>query len=113
MSKKQSTATRTANAQRAAERAAAIRREQEVKERRRRTLTVSVLVIGVLSVIVAIVAAVQASRDTTGESATPPQGVVEQYALPLGPSSAPVKVQVYEDFMCPFCGQYESASADM
>jgi len=113
MSKKQSTATKRANAQRAAERAAALRKQHEAKERRRRTLTVSLLVIGALALIVAIVAAVQAARDTTGETATPPQGAVDSYALPLGPDSAPVTVEIYEDFLCPFCGQFESISTDM
>jgi protein-disulfide isomerase len=31
-------------------------------------------------------------------------------AVPSGPSTAPVKVTVYEDFICPFCGQFEAAS---
>ena len=32
--------------------------------------------------------------------------------VPAGKASAPVKVVVYEDFMCPFCGQFEAASRD-
>lgn len=113
MSKKQSNATKQANAQRAAERAAAIRKEQEAKERRRRVLVVSAAVVGVLALIVAIAVAVQSSRDTTGEAATPPAGAVDSYALPYGQATAPVTVQIYEDFMCPFCGQFEAASQDM
>ncbi|HET9860218.1 MAG TPA: thioredoxin domain-containing protein [Nocardioidaceae bacterium] len=113
MSKKQSNATKQANAQRAAERAAAIRKEQEAKERRRRVLVVSAAVIGVLALIVAIAVAVQSSRDTTGEASTPPAGAVDSYALPYGQAAAPVTVEIYEDFMCPFCGQFETASQDM
>lgn len=113
MSKKSSKTTREAGAQRAAERAAAIRREHEAKERRRRTLSVSVLVIGVLAVILVIAVAVQSSRDTTGQATTPPSGVVDKYALPYGSAQAPVTVTVYEDFMCPYCGQFESASGSM
>jgi protein-disulfide isomerase len=112
MSKKQSTATKKQNAERAKERAAAIRKEQERKERRRRTLATSVVVVGVLSVIVAIAVAIQSSRDTTGQSATPPAGAVDAYAIPMGESSAPVTVEVYEDFMCPYCGQFEAAAYD-
>ncbi|HET6626758.1 MAG TPA: thioredoxin domain-containing protein [Nocardioidaceae bacterium] len=110
MSKKQSNATKQANAQRAAERAAAIRREQEAKERRRRTLWVSLAVLAVIAVVVAIAVGVQSGRDTTGEAATPPDGAVDTYALPMGPADAPVKVSVYEDFMCPFCGEFEAAT---
>jgi protein-disulfide isomerase len=29
--------------------------------------------------------------------------------IPAGKASAPVKVIVYEDFMCPYCGQFEAA----
>jgi protein-disulfide isomerase len=110
MTKRQSKATRRANSERAAERAAAIRREQENKERRRRTLWISLAVLGVLAVVVAIAVGVQAGRDTTGQATTPPTGVVDQYAVPFGEATAPVKVAVYEDFMCPFCGDFEAAS---
>ncbi len=111
MSNKQSKATRDANAQRAAERVAAMRQEQERKERRRRTLIVSAVVIAVLSAIVVIAAVVQSSRDTTGQVATPPDGVDNTYALRLGASAAPVTIEVYEDFMCPFCGQFEASAS--
>lgn len=112
MSKKQSNATKQSNAQRAAERAAAIRREQESKQRRRRTLVVSVSALAVLAVVVAILVAVQSGRDTTGEAATPPDGAVDTYALPMGQTDAPVTVTVYEDFMCPYCGMFEGVSRD-
>jgi protein-disulfide isomerase len=110
MTKKQSKSTKQANAQRAAERAAAIRREQETKERRRRTLVVSLAVLAVLAVVVVIAVAVQSGRDTTGQASTPPDQVVDKYALPYGEADAPVQVTVYEDFMCPFCGDFEAAS---
>lgn len=112
MSKKQSKATKQAGAQRAAERAAAIRAEQERKERRTRTLMITAAVVGVLVLVVAIVVAVQSGRDTTGKAATPPQGAVESYALPMGPADAPVTVTVYEDFMCPYCGLFEQVSSE-
>jgi protein-disulfide isomerase len=32
------------------------------------------------------------------------------YAIPIGPKTAPVKAAFYEDFICPYCGQFESAS---
>ena len=113
MTRKQSKTTKQANAQRATERAAAIRREQEIKERRRRTLTVSVVVVGVLALILAIGYAVQSSRDTSGQAAAVPRGVVDTYALPVGDSGAPVKVTVYEDFLCPVCREFEAGSRAM
>lgn len=110
MAKMKSKATRQANAQRAAERAAALRKEQERKDRRRRTVVVTAVAVAVLALVVVIAAVVQSARDTTGETATPPQGIVDEYALVRGDSDAPVTVEVYEDFMCPFCGQFEAAA---
>jgi len=110
MTKKQSKATKTAASQRAAERAAAIRKEQEDKERRRRTMVVAGVVVVVFALVLGIGYAVQSGRDTTGKAATVPGGVVDTYAVPVGKASAPVKLTVYEDFMCPFCGQFESES---
>lgn len=105
--------THRTKAQRTAEKAATIRREQEAKELRRRTMFVTLAVVGVLTLVVAVFATVQASRDTTGQTSTPPAGVVDTYALAWGSDSAPVKVDVYEDFMCPFCGQYEALAKEM
>jgi protein-disulfide isomerase len=110
MSKKRSVATRRAESQAASERAAAIRKDQERKERRRRNLVVTGAGLVVLAVIVVIATVVQSSRDTTGATGSTPVGVVGRYAVPAGPPSAPVKVTVYEDFICPFCGQFEAAS---
>jgi protein-disulfide isomerase len=94
----------------AAARAAEIRRAQERKERRRQTLVVTAVGVVVLAVIVLIVSLTSASKDTGGGSGAAPRGVVSGYAVPSGPGSAPVKVVVYEDFMCPFCGQFEASS---
>jgi protein-disulfide isomerase len=106
MTKRKSTATRRAEAEAAAARAAAIRKEQERRERRRRT----VVVVIALAVLAAIGTAVSVYVDRTGAPATAPKGAVATYAVPSGPASAPVTVSVYEDFMCPFCGDFEAAS---
>jgi len=111
MSKRQSNATKQANLQRASERAA-IRAEQEAKERRTRAFIVTGTVAAVLVVVVALVVGFQASRDTTGRAATSPAGAVDGYALPIGQDDAPVVVTVYEDMMCPFCGLFESISSE-
>jgi protein-disulfide isomerase len=107
MTRRRSTATRRAESYAAAARAAAIRREQERKERRRRTI----MVVVALAVLAVIGTAVSIYIDRTGGPSAAPQGAVATYAVPAGPASAPVKVAVYEDFMCPFCGQFERAAA--
>lgn len=113
MAKKKSTATRRAEQTAAAERAAAIRKEQERKERRRRTFVVGGAIAAVLTLILLAGYAVQSARDTSGEAGAVPSGVVDEYAVPRGQESAPVTVTVYEDFMCPFCGDFEQASEPM
>jgi protein-disulfide isomerase len=110
MAKKRSTATRRAESTAASARAAAIRREQELKERRRRGLVVATVGVVVLVLIGVIVYLAQSANDTSGDSSAAPTGAVTGYAVPSGPDSAPVKVVVYEDFICPFCGQFEAAS---
>ncbi|MDX6301202.1 MAG: hypothetical protein QOF53_2416 [Nocardioidaceae bacterium] len=110
MASKRSTSTRRAESQAASVRAAAIRKEQDRKERRRRNLVVTGSAVVVLALIVVIATLVQSSRDTTGATGAAPSGVVGRYAVPAGSPSAPVKVTVYEDFICPFCGQFEAAS---
>jgi protein-disulfide isomerase len=109
MAKKKSTATRRKEAQAASERAAAIRAAQERKERRRRSLVVTGVGVVVLAFVLVIGYIVQSSRDTTGQSSAPPAGAAG-YAVPVGRSSAPVTVTLYEDFICPFCGELEAAT---
>ncbi len=107
MAKKRSTATRRAQAEAAAARAAEIRRVQQRKESQRRTLLVGGAVVAVLALVLVLGYLFQSARDSTGASATPPDGAVDTYALAVGEASAPVTVEIYEDFLCPFCGQFE------
>jgi protein-disulfide isomerase len=113
MSRSKSNATRRAEQTAAAERAAAIRQQQERAERRRRAMVVTAAVVAVFALVLGIGYAVQSTRDTTGEQASLPSGVVDRYAVPRGDASAPVTVTVYEDFMCPFCGAFEAAAGPM
>ncbi len=112
MTKKQSKATKQANMQRASERAAAIRAEHERKERRSRALVVAASVIGVLLVVIAIAVGLQQGGNGEGQTSTPPDNAVDDYALAMGDNDAPVTVTVYEDMMCPYCGLFEEASSE-
>ncbi len=77
---------------------------------------------------------IQANRDTTGDEgkvpgssssdrstptestspdATPAKGapaLADTYGLGVGDPDAPVKVEVFEDYQCPYCMQFEEAS---
>lgn len=117
MSKKQSRATKQANAERAAERAAASRREQERKDRRRRSVVVGAAVLAVVAVVLVVATVVRSAWDDPGggpgQVAGAPRGVVDEYAVPLGSADAKVTVDVYEDFLCPFCAEFERATGSM
>jgi protein-disulfide isomerase len=43
---------------------------------------------------------------------TPPAGATDTYGLRLGDADAPKEIVVYEDFLCPFCGQLETTVRD-
>lgn len=111
MSKKQSKATKQANMSAAAERAAAIRAEHERKERRTRAIVVGSVVVAMLLIVV-VLTYVLSRSDSTGQDAGAPAGVVDGYSVPMGPDDAAVKVNVYEDFMCPYCGLFEEISSE-
>jgi protein-disulfide isomerase len=112
MAKRKSRATRDAERQEVSARAAAVMAEQRKQERRRRNRVVAIVVVVVLGLLLGIGYAVQSSRDTTGQVASAPSGVVDEYAVPRGSDDAPVTVTIYEDFMCPFCREFEAASRE-
>ena len=96
---------------------------------KRRNGLVAVAVLAVIAIVVGIGFAVQAARDTTGDEGATPGGsssssapadgqtsgnvqvaLAEKYGLGVGDPNAPVKVEIFEDFLCPFCGQLEAVS---
>lgn len=87
---------------------ARIVREQLAKERRRRrTLWTSVVAIAALVIAGMIGWAVYASQQS-GEYKTPPGANDDATGIVVG--SGPITVDVYEDFICPACGRFESSA---
>jgi len=95
------------------ERAAAVRAAQARKERNRRLA----LVAGIVVLLGAIVAAgawygggggSDASRSSKGAESV----VAGDASLKVGDPDAPVKVVVYEDFLCPYCRELEVSTRD-
>lgn len=93
-----------------AEKAAAIRAAQVKKERTRK----AGLVVGIVAVLSVIVAAgtwlgggTSSPTDNSSVEVTAGAGSVI-----VGDASAPVKVVIYEDFLCPYCRQLESSTRD-
>ncbi|MDF1606413.1 thioredoxin domain-containing protein [Nocardioides sp. YIM 152315] len=92
-----------------AARAAAALAEQQRQERRRRNLMVG----GVIAGIVVIVLAgwlLSRSLDTTKDVDAPAAG--SEFGLTIGPGDAPNKIVIYEDFLCPYCGELERTTRD-
>ncbi len=102
MSKKNRGTDRTA-------RAAAAMAEQQRQERRRRNIMVFG-VVGAILVIVVVGFFISRSMDNTTNVNAPSAG--SELGVTIGPDDAPNKVVVYEDFLCPYCGEFEAASRD-
>lgn len=103
-SKSSSTSKTTARAAKAAE----LRAAQERAEKRRRMLMIG----GVASVFVLIVGiAVLVTVFSRDEVAAPDAGGSE-YGVTIGDPDAPHQVVIYEDFVCPFCGELEAQTRD-
>jgi protein-disulfide isomerase len=121
-----------------AERAAAALVEQRRAESRRRLLIGGGIIAAIL-LIVGVGVVVQAQRDTTGDEADAPgeptssatdtgstgstdgtdsgsDGLqvapVDTYGLGVGDPKAPVKIEIFEDFVCPYCKGFEEASQE-
>ena len=62
--------------------------------------------------MIAVVAVLYSRSDDTSANvaAAPPPG--SAHGLTIGPSTAAHTVVIYEDFLCPFCGQLEQAVGD-
>lgn len=91
-----------------AERAAALRREQERRERRRRALMVGGVVLA-LVLIVGVLYWISGLNDSDPEV---PAAGDSEYGVTVGEADAPHEVVIYEDFLCPFCGELEAATRE-
>jgi protein-disulfide isomerase len=104
------TNARTARSTR--EKAAELRAQTARREARRRAIVLTASVIGLLGVLVAAVVVIQMAREDARVSAgnTPPKNLVDNSYL-IGDPKAPVTLTVYEDFICPACKTFKTATA--
>jgi protein-disulfide isomerase len=96
-----------------------MREAQALAERRRRIRTRWALGVG-LAVIVALMATIVAvaanSYQATKKSnldgpLVNPAGVTAAGTIPVGKSTAPVTLEIFLDYMCPSCAQFEKANS--
>lgn len=83
------------------------------RERNRRlAITTGILVL--LALVIATGVWVTAGGSTTPDpvAARTPPAHVGDHSLVVGDADAPVKVVIYEDFLCPFCRQLETSTRD-
>ncbi|MFI6758871.1 DsbA family protein [Micromonospora sp. NPDC050417] len=84
-------------------------REQLARERRRRrTLWTSLIAVAVLVVAGLIGWSVFASQRSPSDFTAPAGATADGNAIAVG--TGPVTVDIYEDFICPFCGQFEKST---
>jgi protein-disulfide isomerase len=95
------------------ERAAAIRAAQARRERNRRLAIIA----GVVVLLGAIIAGGawygSGSGDKPSTGTKTPPVAAGTASLEMGDPNAPVKIVIYEDFLCPFCRELESSTRDI
>ncbi len=94
------------------------RERDKARDRQRRVLIVSSAVVGVLA-LAAVVGVIAANADKGGGSdkagpVVAPSTSVEgdKPAIPTGRPDAPATLQIWEDFRCPACAQFENVMRD-
>jgi len=92
------------------ERARAEAEERRKAQKRKEQLTRYGLIAGVLALVVGgyfLITSLGSDKPDTA-----PAGASGNYGLVVGGADAPKEIVVYEDFLCPFCGQLEQTVGD-
>ncbi|GAA5154637.1 mycothiol-dependent reductase [Nocardioides marinquilinus] len=98
-----------AKAEERAERLAELRAQEKARERRRNVQVGAVAVVVLLLLVgVFYLVSQRGGPDTDGVAAAGQSG----YGVTIGSEDAPHKVVIYEDFLCPFCGQLEGQTRE-
>lgn len=93
-----------------AARAAEARAAQQRAERRR-TIRMATIVAAGMALVVLVGFLLTRALDTSTDVSAAPAGASE-HGVTVGDPDAPHTVIVYEDFLCPFCGELEAATRD-
>ncbi|MEU4364384.1 thioredoxin domain-containing protein [Promicromonospora sp. NPDC023987] len=96
--------------------ALALQKKQQSREKRSRAIVLSALGLGLVVLVVAVVMIFAEGQKTPMEKVDNiPAGVVENTGIPVGSTGAAgttnegaKTLDVYVDYMCPICGQFES-----
>ena len=95
-----------------AQKAAAERAAQAKREARRRFLTIGGVVLAMVIIIGGSVAFSLAKKNENDKKLEDAASGRSDYGVTIGPDDAPNKVVIYEDFLCPYCGELEKRTRD-
>lgn len=92
------------------ERAKAAAEERRRAQQRKERLTL----LGVVAAVLVLIGGGYLLVRSLGSDKpdTPPAGATQDYGLRLGEADAPKEIVIYEDFLCPFCGDLEETAGD-
>lgn len=93
-----------------AARAAAIQKRQVTQERTRKILIVVVVLVVLAAIVTAGALLSGGDKPAKSRGANPSVAVTGQALVVGDDTDAATKVVVYEDFLCPYCREFESAS---
>jgi len=92
------------------ERAQALMREQQRRERTRNLLVIGSIAVAIL-IVAGVLFAVQSKSDKTGQTAKEvPTNLSGTYNVVIGKKSAPTTIKLYEDLQCPICKDFEQVA---
>jgi protein-disulfide isomerase len=97
---------REARAAKAAAELEALRKKQA-----RKSILTVVGIVAAIAVIIGGLVWFSLNRSEDGKVTAVDAGSSE-HGLVIGPDDAPHKVVIYEDFLCPYCGEFESATRE-
>ncbi|WP_435768834.1 DsbA family protein [Nocardioides sp. SYSU DS0651] len=98
----------TARARKSAE----MRAAQLKKERQRRLLTIGGVVLAMALVVGGIIGYTVWQQNEKEQDLEAAAGRASDYGVAIGPEDAPHTVVIYEDFLCPYCGELEDRTRD-
>lgn len=95
-----------------AQKAAAERAAQAKREARRRFLTIGGVVLAMVLIIGGSVLYSVAQKNENDQKLADAASGRSDYGVTIGEEDAPRKVVIYEDFLCPYCGELEEQTRD-
>ena len=95
-----------------AQKAAELRAAQKKTESRRRLLTIGGVALAMILIVGGAIAVSLWQQDKDQKKLEQAVSAESDYGVAIGPKDAPHDVVIYEDFLCPFCGQLEKATRD-